>query len=128
MLLPVTQEDRLRHLMRSGLGDALVSAGAPQRMLPLALDLAGPGFAELPRLWPLLSQRPAEIMHLADRGRLDLGCRADLVILRADSGALEATICAGRLLHLAGEAAQRFARAGITGRTNGPGPQPMAAE
>lgn len=124
VLLAVAEEDRLRDLMRSGLGDALVSAGAPQRMAALALDLAGPDLADLPRLWPLLSQRPAEIMHLSDRGRLDFGCRADLILIHRTSGTVQATICAGRLLHLTGEAAERFAQAGITGQ----GPQPMAAE
>jgi alpha-D-ribose 1-methylphosphonate 5-triphosphate diphosphatase len=127
VLLPAAQEDRLRDLLRSRLGDALVSGGAPQRLLPLVLDLAGPDLAGLPQLWPLLSERPAEIMRLADRGRLDLGCRADLIVVSRMTGQIEATISAGRLIHLAGHACARFARAGITGIT-GLDQMPMAAE
>lgn len=124
VLLPAMQESRLRDLLRSRLGDALVSAGAPERLLPLALELAGPELIDLPKLWPLLSERPAEIMHLADRGRLDLGCRADLIIVSRQTGQLEGTISAGRLIHRSGELCARLARAGITGQ----GPMPMAAE
>lgn len=124
VLLAAAQEGRLRDLWRSSLGDALVSAGAPERLLPLALDLSGPDLTDLPDIWPLLSERPAEIMNLADRGRLDLGCRADMIILSRQTGLLEGTISAGRLIHRRGELCARFAQAGITGQ----GPVPMAAE
>lgn len=124
VLLPAAQESRLRDLLRSRLGDALVSAGAPERLLPLALDLSGPALIDLPKLWPLLAERPAEIMHLADRGRLDLGCRADMIIVSRQTGQLEGTISAGRLIHRSSEICGRFAQAGINGR----GPMPMAAE
>lgn len=116
VLLSAASADMSRDLWRSGLGDALVSDGAPQMMVPLALSLAGSDLADLPRIWPRLSQRPAEIMGLADRGRLDHGCRADMVIVSRDSGKVEATICAGRLTHLSGQAASRFAQALSLGR------------
>ncbi len=124
VLLSAADEDRLRDLLRGGLGDAVVSDGAPDRMVPLALALAGPDLADLPRIWALLSRRPAEIMRLADRGRLDHGCRADLVAIWRKTGAVQATICAGRLTHISGEARERFAQAVAAG----PEDPRMAAE
>ena len=56
----------------------------------------------------MISQRPAEIMRLVDRGRLEPGLRADLVVVHAETRAIEATISAGRLSYLAGDAARRF--------------------
>ncbi|MDS9466164.1 alkylphosphonate utilization protein [Paracoccus sp. MBLB3053] len=120
VLLSAADEDRLRDMLRSHLGDAIVSDGAPAAMVPLALSLAGPELAELPRIWAMLSSRPAEIMGLADRGRLDLGCRADLAIISRRTGRVEATICAGRLIHLAGEARRRFAMMATNGTPDDP--------
>ncbi|MTH76207.1 alkylphosphonate utilization protein [Paracoccus aestuariivivens] len=113
VLLAASDEDRMRDLLRSGLGDAVVSDGAPERIVPLALSLAGSDLAGLPRIWAMLSTRPAEIMRLADRGRLDHGCRADLAIISPETGRLEATISAGHLAYLSGDARRRFAEAGV---------------
>lgn len=115
VLLSAADEDRLRDFQRGGLGEAIVSDSAPERLVPLAWSLAGPDLAELPRIWAMLSSNPAEIMHLADRGRLDHGCRADLTVIERRTGRVEATICAGRLAYLAGGARQRFAAAGMLG-------------
>ncbi|AWX92668.1 hypothetical protein DPM13_04235 [Paracoccus mutanolyticus] len=109
VLLSAREDERLVEFLRGGFGDAIVSDGAPGRLVTLALSLAGPELADLPRIWALLSQHPAEIMRLPDRGRLDQGCRADLVVVARDSGAVEATISAGRLIHLTGQARDRFA-------------------
>ena len=109
VLLSAREDERLVEFLRGGFGDAIVSDGAPGRLVALALALAGPELADLPRIWALLSQHPAEIMRLPDRGRLDQGCRADLVVVARDSGAVEATISAGRLIHLTGQARDRFA-------------------
>ncbi|SMO32559.1 amidohydrolase family protein [Paracoccus laeviglucosivorans] len=114
VLLSAQQEDRLRDLLRGGLGDAIVSDGAPDRLVPLAMSLAGPDLAGLPRIWSLLSSRPADIMRLADRGRLDHGCRADLVIVSRSTGAVEVTISDGQLTHLSGEARERFLQASLS--------------
>jgi len=119
VLLSAADEDRLRDFLRGGLGDVIISDGAPERMVPLALSLAGPDLARLPRIWALMSERPAEIMGLSDRGRLDHGCRADLTIISLETGEVEATICAGRLTYLEGEARARFSRAAVT---SGPPP------
>ena len=63
----------------------------------------------LAQAWAMISVKPAEILRLPDRGRLDVGLRADLVIVNAQTRAVEATICGGRLVSATGEAAVRFA-------------------
>ena len=81
-------------LVSDGLCDALVS----DYHVP-ALPLAA---------WAMVSKNPAEIMRMTDRGRLDPGLRADMVVVNAETRVIEAKICGGRLAYLAGEAAQRF--------------------
>jgi len=80
-------------LVAAGLCDALVS----DYHVP-ALPLAA---------WALVD-RGVVIMRMNDRGRLDPGMRADLVVVCAASRRIEATITGGRLTYLAGEAARRF--------------------
>lgn len=99
-------------VLRAGICDAMVSRGMPRGLAPRLLSLAGPGLRDLPRLWAMVSTRPAEIAGLADRGSLDHGRRADLTIIHRETFQIEATICAGRLTHLTGEAAHRFRKAG----------------
>ena len=66
------------------------------------------GILDLAQAWALISTRPAQVMGLHDRGEIALGRRADLVVVHAASRKIEATICAGRLTHLSGQAALRF--------------------
>lgn len=127
VLLSAADEGRMRDRMRGRLGDAIISDGAPARMVPLALELAHDGAGDLADIWALMTTRPAEIMGLADRGRLDLGCRADVIVVNQANRAVEATISAGRLIYLAGEAERRFAAAGI-GRAAGRDGARFAAE
>ena len=63
--------------------------------------------------WAMISEAPARILRLPDRGRLDPGRRADLTIINSETRAIEATISGGRITHLAGEAAHRFAFASM---------------
>jgi len=98
----------LRHIL-SDTRCALASAQGGRRLIEVAFGLVERGVMSLPRAWALLSRRPAEIMRLVDRGHIDLGRRADLVVLNKGSLQVEAVLSAGRLTHLAGEAAQRFA-------------------
>ena len=95
-------------LVADGLCDALVS-DYHIPALPLAVwALVDQGVASLPQAWALVSQQPAEILRLADRGRLEPGLRADMVVVNAETRVIEATICAGRMTWLAGAAANRF--------------------
>ena len=95
-------------LVAAGLCDALVS-DYHVPALPLAIwALVDRGVLSLPKAWALISSGPAEILRMTDRGRLDPGRRADLVVVHAESRRIEATICNGRLTYLAGEAGRRF--------------------
>ena len=73
-----------------------------------AWALVDRGLLPLPKAWAMISSTPAEILRMTDRGRLDPGMRADLVVVNAETRVVEATIAGGRLAYLAGEAARRF--------------------
>ncbi len=53
--------------------------------------------------WPLVSENPARAAGLTDRGRLDVGMRADVVLVDARGSRPEVvvTLAAGRIAHLA---------------------------
>lgn len=88
--------------------DAIVSDGAAMSLADLALTLASRGLMDLPAAWSLVSERPARLLRLPDRGRLDHGMRADLTVVNAATGKVEATISGGRLAYLSGMAGARF--------------------
>lgn len=107
-------------LIREGLCDALVSDYFYPALSQAAFALVDQGVMSLAKAWTLVSSRPAEILRLADRGVIAPGKRADLVVVRKDTRAIEATISGGCLSFLTGEAAQRFLAAER--------PVPLAAE
>ena len=55
-----------------------------------------------------MSEAAAEIHGLPDRCTIAPGKRADLIVVHAGTRRVEATIAAGRLVFLTGEAANRF--------------------
>jgi alpha-D-ribose 1-methylphosphonate 5-triphosphate diphosphatase len=63
--------------------------------------LARAGILDIAQAWPLVAGNPAAALGMNDRGRIEPGLRADLVIIRADgqNPAIMATIAAGRLVH-----------------------------
>ncbi|MFP4451172.1 MAG: amidohydrolase family protein, partial [Rhodosalinus sp.] len=92
-------------LVEQGLVTALASDYHVPSLRAAALRLA-------PRLglaaaWALISERPAAMLGLADRGRLEPGLRADLLVLDA-SGRVGATFAAGVPRYMAGAVAARF--------------------
>jgi alpha-D-ribose 1-methylphosphonate 5-triphosphate diphosphatase len=95
-------------LIAEGLCDALVSDYHLPALALAAWKLVDGGLCTLPRAWAMISTRPAEILRLADRGRIAPGLRADLTVVNAETRLVEATIAGGRLSFLAGEAARRF--------------------
>jgi alpha-D-ribose 1-methylphosphonate 5-triphosphate diphosphatase len=95
-------------LVREGLCSALASARSAGTMTAAVWRLVDRGVCDLARGWTLVSERPAEIARLPDRGRIEPGLRADLVVIRAETRAVEATVSAGRLVHAAGEAGERL--------------------
>lgn len=95
-------------LVAAGLCKALVSDYHVPALPLAAWALVDRGICNLPQAWALISTNPAHILRLADRGRLDPGRRADLVVIDATTRRIEATICGGRISYLSGEAALRF--------------------
>jgi alpha-D-ribose 1-methylphosphonate 5-triphosphate diphosphatase len=95
-------------LIRDRLCDALVS-DYHIPALPLAVwALVDQGILPLASAWRLVSEGPAQVLGLVDRGVLDSGLRADLVAVHRDSRAIEMVIAGGRMAHLSGEAAARL--------------------
>ncbi|WP_421702140.1 alpha-D-ribose 1-methylphosphonate 5-triphosphate diphosphatase [Aliiroseovarius sp.] len=95
-------------LIRDGLCHALVSDYHYPSLAQAAFRLVDDGVLDLPRAWAMISTKPAEIKRLPDRGRIEYGRRADLVVVNKDTRAIEATIAGGKLTHLCGLAARRF--------------------
>ena len=93
-------------LVAQGACDALVSDYHYPAPRQAALALAAQ--AGLAEAWALVSSRPARLMGLDDRGTLEPGKRADLVVLERQSGRVGATISGGRISYLSGAIAERF--------------------
>jgi alpha-D-ribose 1-methylphosphonate 5-triphosphate diphosphatase len=98
-------------LVAEGLVDALASdyhypspARAAFRLVRDGMDLA--------RAWALVSEGPARLLGLRDRGRLEPGLRADLVVMEAESHTIVGTISGGAVSYMAGPLAARFLGAG----------------
>ena len=89
-------------LVQAGLCDALASDYIYTGPLAAARILA----AEIgwPAAWALVSEGPARVLGLSDRGRIAPGLRADLVVLdQADRVCL--TVAGGRVTHASGAGA-----------------------
>lgn len=66
--------------------------------------LVADGIAPLARAWTYVAEQPARAVSLTDRGRLEPGRRADVILVDATDlrhPAVVATFAAGRLVHLA---------------------------
>lgn len=95
-------------LVAGGLCDALASDyhyPAPRLAVRALMRDRG---VTLARAWGLVSDGPARLLRLEDRGRLEPGLRADLVVLEPGSLRVGATIAGGRVSHMAGAVAERF--------------------
>ncbi|MBN9587240.1 MAG: alpha-D-ribose 1-methylphosphonate 5-triphosphate diphosphatase [Afipia sp. 62-7] len=69
-----------------------------------AYRLAADGIVTLPQAWTYVSERPARAARLADRGVLEQGRRADIVLVDATDSRrpqVVAAICAGQLAYVA---------------------------
>ncbi|MEL6618516.1 MAG: alpha-D-ribose 1-methylphosphonate 5-triphosphate diphosphatase [Pseudomonadota bacterium] len=94
-------------LIAMGLCDAIASDyhyPSPRRA---ALMLARTGVLDLAGAWALVSSGPAAVLGLDDRGTLEPGKRADLVVLD-DRDRVAATIAGGRVSYMSGDIASRF--------------------
>ena len=70
--------------------------------LQAVLSMAERGVVPLEQGWRLISSTPAEAAGLSDRGRIEAGLRADLVVLCARQRRPVATICGGRAVYRSG--------------------------
>lgn len=95
-------------VIKAGKCSALVSDYHYPALARAAFTLVDEGVLDLPQAWALISENPAELMRLTDRGVIAQGKRADLVIIDKATRTVECTIVAGRVAYLAGAAAQRF--------------------
>ena len=94
-------------LIAMGLCDALASDyhyPSPRRA---ALLLEKSGLLPVEQAWALVSSGPARVLGLKDRGTLEVGKRADLVILDAQKQ-VAATLSGGRISYMSGAIAARF--------------------
>ena len=95
-------------LIAMGLCDALASDyhyPSPRRA---ALMMAKSGLLDMAGAWALVSSGPAEVLGLSDRGTLQPGKRADLLILDAASHRVAATVSGGNVSYMSGSIATRF--------------------
>lgn len=97
-------------LIREGLCDALVSDYHLPALALAVWALVDRGVMPFEKAWAMVSCTPARILSLSDRGKLEVGRRADLVVMNPETRAIEAVIAGGRLAHLSGGAALRFLR------------------
>ncbi len=95
-------------LIADGLCDVLVSDYHYPSLARAAFKLDRAGVLPLAKAWNMISANPANIMGMADRGSLEPGKRADIVIVNANTQSIEGTICNGRISHMSGDAAHRF--------------------
>ncbi len=95
-------------LIRRGQCDALVSDYHYPSLALAAFALVDQGICDMAGAWAMISENPARILGLRDRGRIQSGKRADLVVIHQETRQIEAVISAGRMAHLSGELAARF--------------------
>ena len=73
-------------LVREGAVDAFASDYVPTSLVEAAFACIGQTGITLPQGVALVSDRPARMVGLTDRGRIEIGCRADLVRVRVHEG------------------------------------------
>ncbi len=95
-------------LIAMGYCDALASDYHYPSARRAALMLWQNGMRDLADAWSLVSAGPAAVLGLADRGALEVGKRADMVVLERDSLRVAATLVQGRVSHMRGDIAARF--------------------
>jgi alpha-D-ribose 1-methylphosphonate 5-triphosphate diphosphatase len=95
-------------LVMMGLCDALASDYHYPSLRRAALLLERTGVTDLAGAWALVSENPARILGLTDRGQLCPGQRADLVVLDEATRQVAATLSGGRVSFARAEFAARL--------------------
>ncbi|MBQ0917124.1 alpha-D-ribose 1-methylphosphonate 5-triphosphate diphosphatase [Hydrogenophaga aromaticivorans] len=97
-------------MARAGLCTVLTSDYYYPAMLPAALRLSEDGACDLASAWAMISSNAADAAGLSDRGRLAVGLRADIVLVRTPAGrppSVAAHVIGGHLA-FAAKGAPRF--------------------
>ena len=97
-----------RDMVADGLCDALVSDYHYPALTGAVDRLVADGVCDWTQAWALISERPAQILGLTDRGRLEPGNRADLIAIDPRTGRVCLTLVAGQIAHLSAPLAERF--------------------
>ncbi len=95
-------------LIAAGLCDALASDyhyPAPARAAWRCVEL---GLLDEAAAWALVSEGPARVLGLVDRGRLIPGLRADVVVMERESRRIAAVLAGGQVAWMSGAVAERF--------------------
>lgn len=95
-------------MAEAGICNVLSSDYYYPAMARAAFILADRGGFDLPGAWALIAANPAAAAGLTDRGTIEPGKRADVVLIEPAARRLVATIAGGRLAHLTAEAAARL--------------------
>ncbi len=95
-------------LAEAGVCTVLTSDYYYPAMMRAAFILAERGVLDLPRAWALISENPARAGGLTDRGTIEPGKRADLVLVDPATCRAVATIVAGRIASLTAEGSGRL--------------------
>lgn len=95
-------------LIAEGLCDALASDYHYPAMRQSIQRLAERGICGFAQGWALVSEGPARVLGLRDRGTLGHGQRADVLVEELETGRIAAVFAAGRLAYAQGEFAARL--------------------
>lgn len=95
-------------MVAAGVVDALASDYHYPAPRQAVLRLVADGVVDFAQGWRLISEGPAAVLGLSDRGSLQDGKRADLVIIDAETGRIGATLVAGNISFMCGDVAARF--------------------
>jgi alpha-D-ribose 1-methylphosphonate 5-triphosphate diphosphatase len=95
-------------LAEAGVCTVLTSDYYYPAMMRAAFVLADRGVLDLARAWALISENPARAGGLTDRGVIEAGKRADLVVVDPAASRAVATIVGGRVAHLTAEGSGRL--------------------
>jgi alpha-D-ribose 1-methylphosphonate 5-triphosphate diphosphatase len=95
-------------LAEAGICTVLTSDYYYPAMIRAALILADRGALDLAHAWGLISKNPARAGGLTDRGTIEAGKRADLVVVDPATSRAVATIVGGRIAHLTAEGSARM--------------------
>lgn len=95
-------------LAEAGVCTVLTSDYYYPAMIRAAFVLAGRGVLDLPRAWALISANPARAANLSDRGSIEAGKRADVVVIDPVSQRPVLTLVAGRPAYLTAEGGSRL--------------------